>query len=78
MRVYVYVNIDDTWEGTRDANGVLQPNEKFPDMKALAVMFIRRVMKIGIYSSPGAEDLCRFLRGVLAMKSWTPGWAGWA
>lgn len=33
---YVYVNIDDTWEGTRDAKGNIQPNAKFPDMKALA------------------------------------------
>src|SRR5690348_10309160 len=33
---YVYVNIDDTWEGKRDENGVLHTNEKFPDMKALA------------------------------------------
>jgi len=28
---YIYVNIDDTWEGERDANGVLHSNEKFPD-----------------------------------------------
>src|SRR3974377_1726038 len=33
---YVYVNIDDTWEGQRDARGVLHSNAKFPDMKALA------------------------------------------
>ncbi len=33
---YIYVNIDDTWEGERDANGVLHSNSKFPDMKALA------------------------------------------
>jgi alpha-galactosidase len=33
---YVYVNIDDTWEGERDAQGNIQPNAKFPDMKALA------------------------------------------
>src|SRR5215472_8082114 len=33
---YVYVNIDDCWEGQRDAKGMIQPNEKFPDMKALA------------------------------------------
>ncbi|HEY7387744.1 MAG TPA: glycoside hydrolase family 27 protein, partial [Bryobacteraceae bacterium] len=32
---YEYVNIDDCWEGRRDANGYIQPNEKFPDMKAL-------------------------------------------
>src|SRR5271170_6620871 len=33
---YIYVNIDDTWEAGRDANGVIQTNAKFPDMKALA------------------------------------------
>src|SRR5437763_7318151 len=33
---YVYVNIDDTWQGKRDANRVLQANNKFPNMKALA------------------------------------------
>src|ERR1700761_6887893 len=33
---YIYVNIDDTWESERDANGVLHSNAKFPDMKALA------------------------------------------
>src|ERR1700685_3808060 len=32
---YVYVNVDDTWQGERDAQGVLHPNERFPDMKAL-------------------------------------------
>jgi alpha-galactosidase len=25
---YVYVNIDDTWEGKRDASGILHTNEK--------------------------------------------------
>ena len=50
---YVYVNIDDTWEGQRDANGILHTNEKFPDMKALADYIHSKGLKIGIYSSPG-------------------------
>ena len=50
---YVYVNIDDTWEGLRDANGVLHTNSKFPDMKALADYVHSKGLKIGIYSSPG-------------------------
>ena len=29
---YVYVNIDDCWQGERDAQGNIQSNEKFPDM----------------------------------------------
>src|SRR5580704_12633340 len=33
---YIYVNIDDTWEGMRDASGNITSNKKFPDMKALA------------------------------------------
>jgi alpha-galactosidase len=43
---YVYVNIDDSWEGLRTADGILLPNHKFPDMKALADY---------VYSSPGHE-----------------------
>jgi len=52
---YVYVNIDDTWEGKRDAQGYIQPNEKFPDMKALADYVHSQGLKLGIYSSPGAK-----------------------
>jgi len=50
---YIYVNIDDTWQGVRDANGVLQPNHKFPDMKALADYVHSKGLKLGIYSGPG-------------------------
>jgi alpha-galactosidase len=50
---YVFVNIDDTWEGERDANGVLHTNAKFPDMKALVDYVHSKGLKIGIYSSPG-------------------------
>ena len=50
---YIYVNIDDTWEGTRDAQGNLSTNHKFPDMKALADYVHSKGLKIGIYSSPG-------------------------
>ncbi len=53
---YVYVNIDDTWEGKRDEAGVLHANEKFPDMKALADYVHSKGLKLGIYSSP-APDL---------------------
>jgi alpha-galactosidase len=52
---YVYVNIDDTWEGKRDAEGRIQSNEKFPDMKALADYVHSKGLKLGIYSSPGAK-----------------------
>ena len=52
---YVYVNIDDTWQGERDANGVLHANSKFPDMKALADYVHAKGLKIGIYSGPGPK-----------------------
>ncbi len=52
---YVYVNIDDTWEGQRDSNGVLNSNSKFPDMKALADYVHSKGLKLGIYSSPGPK-----------------------
>jgi alpha-galactosidase len=57
---YVYVNIDDTWEGERDANGVLHTNSKFPDMKALADYVHSKGLKIGIYSSPGPKTCAGF------------------
>ena len=52
---YVYVNIDDTWEGQRDAQGFIQSNSKFPDMKALADYVHSKGLKLGIYSSPGPK-----------------------
>ncbi len=52
---YEYVNIDEGWEGTRDAAGNLMPNKNFPDMKALAAYVHSRGLKIGIYSSPGPK-----------------------
>lgn len=50
---YLYINIDDTWEAGRDANGNITTNKKFPDMKALADYVHSKGLKIGIYSSPG-------------------------
>jgi alpha-galactosidase len=52
---YIYVNIDDTWEGQRDAQGNIQTNSKFPDMKALADYVHSKGLKLGIYSSPGPK-----------------------
>jgi alpha-galactosidase len=57
---YVYVNIDDTWEGERDASGVLHTNAKFPDMKALADYVHSKGLKIGIYSSPGPKTCANY------------------
>ena len=50
---YTYINIDDTWEGYRDAQGNITTNKKFPDMKALSDYVHKKGLKLGIYSSPG-------------------------
>jgi len=52
---YIYVNVDDTWQGKRDAQGILHPNERFPDMKALGDYIHSKSLKFGIYSSPGPK-----------------------
>ncbi len=59
---YIYINIDDTWQGKRDAEGNIVPNRKFPDMKALADYVHSKGLKIGIYSSPGPKT-CALYEG---------------
>lgn len=62
---YSYVNIDDCWMvklnsddpeiggPTRDAQGNILPNKRFPDMKALTDYIHSKGLKAGIYISPG-------------------------
>ena len=66
---YQYVNVDDCWMNAaktgkylpdpkrvgplRDANGNIQPNGYFPDMKALADYIHAKGLKAGLYTSPG-------------------------
>jgi alpha-galactosidase len=59
---YLYINIDDTWEGYRDARGNIQSNKKFPNMKALAGYVHSKGLKLGIYSTPG-PDTCAGYEG---------------
>jgi len=57
---YVYINIDDCWQGERDAGGMIQPNPKFPDMKALGDYIHSKGLKLGIYSSPGPKTCAKY------------------
>ena len=57
---YINVNIDDSWKGIRDAEGVLHSNSKFPDMKALADYVHSKGLKLGICSSPGAKTCAKY------------------
>jgi len=62
---YQYVNIDDCWAvkpgstdptlggEPRDAQGMVNANRRFPDMKALTDYIHSKGLKAGIYTSPG-------------------------
>jgi alpha-galactosidase len=53
---YSYINIDDGWQGQRNGQGDIQPNQRFPDMRALASYVHSRGLFIGIFSSPGVKS----------------------
>ena len=62
---YQYINIDDCWAvkpgaadpalggAPRDGQGRVNPNARFPDMKALTDYLHAKGLKAGIYTSPG-------------------------
>ncbi len=62
---YMYVNIDDCWAvkpgasdpalagEPRDANGMVNSNNRFPDMRSLTDYIHSLGLKAGIYTSPG-------------------------
>ena len=50
---WTYINMDDRWEGRRDAQGVIHSSAKIPDVKALADYIHGKGLKLGLYSSPG-------------------------
>ena len=50
---WTYINIDDGWQGKRGGKlNAVQPNAKFPDMKALADQIHSMGLKLGVYSGP--------------------------
>ncbi len=74
---YIYVNIDDTWEGGRDAQGNITTNNKFPDMKALADYVHSKGLKIGIYSSPGPNTCAGYEGSYGHEEQDAKTWAAW-
>ncbi|MEA1652731.1 glycoside hydrolase family 27 protein [Nitrospirillum sp. BR 11164] len=74
---YVYVNIDDGWQGERGPDGVLRPNAKFPDMKALADYVHARGLKLGIYSSPGPKTCAGYAGSYGHVEQDARTWAEW-
>jgi alpha-galactosidase len=74
---YIYLNIDDTWEGVRDAAGNLQSNHKFPDMKALADYVHSKGLKLGIYSGPGPRTCAGYPASYGHEEQDAKTWAAW-
>jgi alpha-galactosidase len=74
---YIYLNIDDTWQGVRDAQGTLQPNHKFPDMKALADYVHSKGLKLGIYSGPGPRTCAGYPASYGHEEQDAKTWAAW-
>ena len=61
---WMYVNIDDTWQGLRGGEfNAIQPNEKFPDIKGLSDYIHGLGMKLGIYSTPWITSYARYCGG---------------
>ncbi len=58
---YMYINIDDGWQGVRSYDGQIQPNGKFPDMKGLADRVHDLGLRIGLYSSPGLRTCAGYM-----------------
>jgi len=74
---FQYINIDDTWEGGRAADGEIQTNSKFGDMKALADYVHARGLKLGIYSSPGPKTCAGFEASYGHEEQDARTWAAW-
>ena len=53
---YTYVEIGDGWQGARDKDRVLHPNERFPDMKALGDYIHSQGLKFGLTTSLAPES----------------------
>ena len=57
---WTYINIDDGWQGGRDADGRIQGGANFPDLRALGDAIHGLGLKFGIYSSPGPKTCAGF------------------
>ena len=61
---FSYVNIDDCWQGERNPKTkVLEPNDRFKSMKALAQKAHSLGLKLGIYSTPWITTYAGFRGG---------------
>ena len=74
---YEYVNVDDCWQGKRDAKGYIHPNDRFPDMKAMGDYIHSLGLKFGIYSSPGPKTCAGYAGSYQHEKQDAETYASW-
>lgn len=75
---YSYINVDDAWEAeSRNPDGTIATNDKFPDMKALGDFLHSEGLKLGIYSSPGDRTCGGYLGTLDHEKQDAETWNSW-
>ena len=74
---WTYINLDDGWEGERDAAGKIQPHAKMLDMTVLADYVHGKGLKIGIYSSPGSLTCAGYAGSYLHENQDAATYAAW-
>nr|WP_299417796.1 NPCBM/NEW2 domain-containing protein [uncultured Emticicia sp.] len=61
---WTYINIDDAWQGQRGGTfNAIQPNEKFPNFKAMADYIHGLGLKLGVYSTPMITSYAGYIGG---------------
>jgi alpha-galactosidase len=86
---WTYINIDDGWSvknesknplhhgEPRDANGMINANKKFPDMKAMTDYIHSKGFKAGIYSSPSKVTCSEYTASFGYEEQDARRWADW-
>lgn len=74
---YRYVNLDDCWAGKRGPDGKIEPNSRFPNMKALGTYIHSLGLKFGIYSSPGPKTCAGYPGSYRHVKQDAETYASW-
>ncbi len=86
---WTYINMDDCWETKpgstdpklmgepRDANGMININKKFTDMKVLTDYIHSKGLKAGLYSSPGPLTCAGFTASYQFEDKDAQQWAKW-
>jgi alpha-galactosidase len=74
---YQYVNIDDAWEGARNRDGKIEPNNKFSNIGKLVRSIHNKGLKVGIYSSPGTKTCAGYTGSYLYEKQDAEQYAKW-